>query len=125
MAKRSVAGTAADPTVEYVPIELSGSTWKLAYDFNAIAEAESITGCNLLQGVGGVLLHTMTATQFRGLFYAALRRAHPEITIHQAGLLMTIENMADIREALLKAYGVSMPERQADPPQAEGAPADN
>lgn len=121
---RSVAGTPADPTLQFVPITIKGKTFDLCYDFNAVAEAEKLCGANLLQGIGGVILHTMTAAQFRGLFYAALIKAQPKMTIEAAGALMDMETMPEIREKLLEAYGVSMPEKTPDPPAAD-APAES
>jgi hypothetical protein len=124
MSKRSVSGTPADPTIEFASIQLRGKEWRLCFDFNAIAAAEQLTGCNLLQGIGGALVHTMTVVQFRALFYAALIKAHPDITLEAAGALITIANMGDIRDALLKSYGVSMPEKKPDnedPPAADPA----
>lgn len=119
MAKKSVAGTVDDPTIEFVSIEIDGRQWNLCYDFNAIAIAEKLAECNLLQGIAGVVLHSMTASQLRGLFYAALLKAHPKITIDEAGSLININSMPDIREALMKSYGVSMPEKKPDPSEAE------
>src|ERR1051326_7518669 len=105
--KKTVANTANDPTVEFVEIQLQGKTWKLAYDFNAIAEAEKLTGCNLLQGVSGVLYTTMTAQQLRALLYAAMCKAHPKVTLEEVGTLIPILSMADIQRALLKTWGIS------------------
>jgi hypothetical protein len=124
MSKRNVAGTVADPTIEFVPITIKGREYSLCWDFSAICEAEKLTGCNLLQGIAGVMLHTMTAAQFRGLLYAAMLKAQPNTTLLDAGSLLSIESMSDIREALLKAYGVSMPEKPKDPPEP-GAPGEN
>jgi len=122
MARRNVSGTVADPTVQFVKVTLNDQEWSLCYDFNAIAEAERLTGLNLLQGIAGVLLHTFTALQFRALLYAALLKAHPNTTILDAGALLTIDSMPIIRRALMDAYGVAMPEeKKEDPPEASVA----
>lgn len=121
---KSVAGTPADPLVEFAPLEIDGQTYHLAYDFNAIAEAEKIADCNLLQGIAAVLLNGMTAAQLRGLLYAALLKAQPKTTLSQAGALVRIDTMPDIREALLRAYNASLPEAKkmiSDPPEGAAA----
>src|SRR5260370_20780777 len=107
---------------EFAKLEIDGKTYQLAYDFNAIAEAERVAGCNLLHGVASLLLHDMTAGQVRGLLYAALRQAHPKMTIEDAGALATIDTIPDIREALLKAYDAALPEGKkifTDPTKAD------
>src|SRR4051812_13615933 len=49
--KTNVAGTPADPTVRYTPLTLGPKTYQLAYDFDALARAEEMTGLSLLVGV--------------------------------------------------------------------------
>jgi thiamine monophosphate synthase len=120
-----VAGTVVDPTITFVPLSIKGRTLHLCYDFFAIAQAEKLCGANLLQGIGGVVLYTMTAAQFLGLFYAALGKAQPKMTIEEAASLMDVDTMPDIRTALLEAYGVSMPEEKKPDPPAADAPAES
>jgi hypothetical protein len=112
MPRNNVAGTASDPTIQFASLEIDGKTYRLTYDFNAIAQAEAASGCNLLQGVAGFLLNTATAAQYRGLLYAALLKAHPKMSIDQAGNLVRIDTMPDIRRALAEAYNLSMPEKK-------------
>jgi hypothetical protein len=97
----SFAGTPADPTVRYAKLELSGEEYSLVFDFNAIATAEQVAKVNLLESF---YFQNMTAAQFRGMFYAALRKAHPEISLQQAGDLITVKTLPVIQEALLKAW---------------------
>jgi hypothetical protein len=122
MAKHSVAGTVADPTIEFADLKLAGKTYRLVYSFNAIAEAEHVAGCNLLAGLES--LRDLTALQLRGLLYAAMSVADPKITIEQAGSLVRLDTIEPITEALGKAYQLSMPAKRADPPAAS-APAES
>lgn len=108
--RESVAGTASDPLVKFWPLELDGKTYKLSYDFNAIAEAEKLAGCNLLMGMGAMLISYTTAQQMRGLLYAAVRKAHPKMTIEECGQLIRIDTIADIKDAIVHAYNESLPE---------------
>jgi hypothetical protein len=118
---KTVAGTADDPTVRYVTVTLNDEKYKLAYDFDAIAKAESLTGTNLLQAFS---LQGMTATQLRGLFFACLMRAQPKMTLADVSKLLTLPNMATITRAIVDTWTASMPD--PDPNEQtldESAPA--
>jgi hypothetical protein len=117
MAKRSVAGSALDPTIQFARLEIDGLSYKLAWSFNAIAEAESVAGCNLLSGLEN--LSALSALQFRGLFYAALSVAQPAMSIEKAGRLVRLDTKGPIANALAEAYQLSMPDKEQDPPEAE------
>jgi hypothetical protein len=117
MRKRSVAGTAQDPTIQFAKLEVDGNAYKLAYSFNAIAEAETSAGCNLLGGLEN--LGSLTALQFRGLLFAALSVAQPKMTIEEVGRLIRLDTKSAIANALAEAYQLSMPEKEQDPPEAE------
>ena len=119
MAKRTVAGTGADPVIQFANLELDGATYPLAYSFDAIAEAENIAGCNLLTGLEN--LQNLTALQLRGLLYAAMIVADPEITLKRAASLIRLDTITKVTNAMAEAYRLSMPDnkqvpREADPP---------
>jgi hypothetical protein len=135
MAKQTVEKTAAMPAVKFVPVTIGGQSYALAFKLNAIAEAERITGLDLLGGVNALIKGGMSFSQFRALLYAGLQKAHgpgskgPKdagVTLERAGDLLEIaieEGTAeDVREALMTSYGVSF-ERTippaADPPAEE------
>lgn len=128
------------PAVNFVPVVIGGKSYDLAFKFNAISEAEKLTGLNLLGGMKAAIVGDMSASQFRALLYAALQKAHgptrddkgkliPGITLEEAGNLLEIA-MAEgaaggIHEALLTSYGVSF-EKTVPPeadPQAENSGA--
>ena len=118
-------GATAEPLVEYVPLEIDGKTWQLAFDFNALANAEKAAGCNLLLGLSGLLTDTWTAAQVRGLLYAALLRAHPETTVEQAGAMVIFETLGPIQDALILAYDKSLPEGKKLPIRPREADGEN
>lgn len=122
MAKRTVAGTANDPTIQFANLEMDGETYPLAYSFNAIAEAERLAGCNLLAGLENLM--DLTALQLRGLLYAAMSVANPKVTIAQAGALIRIDTIPTITNAMADAYRLSMPGKKVDP-TAAGAQAES
>jgi hypothetical protein len=84
----------------------------LEYDFNAIADAEPVAGCNLLSAVSN--MGAMTATQMRGLLYALLKKNHPAVLLHEAGALLTRDTMM-VTTALAKAMGA----KDEEPAEAE------
>lgn len=118
--RKSVAGSVADPTLKFAKLKLGGEEYSLCYSFNAIAEAERVAGCNLLIALEG--LQNLSAIQLRGLLYAALTKAHPDISIERAGALIGIKSLGPITTALASAYSLSM-EDPANPPEAESAAA--
>ena|SRR3569832_908390 len=114
MPKRStVAGTANDPNIQFAKLEVDGKAYKLCYSFNSIAVAESVAGCNLLKGLES--LTDLTAVQLRGLLYAALSVAHPDLTVEDAGTLVRLDTIGSITTALAEAYTISLPASKKKP----------
>lgn len=111
------SGTPADPTARFALLELNGETYWLIFDFNAIARAEQVAKVNLLESLD---FSGLTAAQYRGLFYASLLKAHPEVTIDEVGQLINLRSMAKISAALLQAWKNSTGvEDTEDPPEPE------
>jgi hypothetical protein len=106
MARKTVAGTASDPTIDYVKLSLNGKDYRLAFDFNSLAVAEQETGMDMLRAVR---FENLSVLQYRALLYAALLKAQPTITITDAGNLCTMANLGKITDGILSAYGISMP----------------
>lgn len=118
MARKSVAHTGAHPVVKFHTVELNGDLFRLAFDFNAIATAESIAGVNLLQVLD---LQGMSALQYRAMFYAALIKAHPDMTLANAGALVTLATMGRITDAMMEAWraSIGLEDEPANPPLPE------
>jgi hypothetical protein len=105
----------------WASLTIAGETYRLIYSFNAIAEAETEAGCNLLHGISAALLNTMSAAQMRGLFYAALKPFQPAMTLAVAGAMIRIDTLPDIFEAISEAYKLAM-EKPKNPPVAAPVP---
>lgn len=75
---------------------------KLCYDFNNIVDAEIQSGENLLKPLSN--LSRMTAGQMRGLFYALAKKHHPQVTLADAGNLLTLDSMA-VTNAVARVFG--------------------
>lgn len=89
-----------DPALPDVPVILGGVERKLCFDYNAIVLAEKATGVNLLKG----MVADLSATTLRGLLWAALHRDYPDMTIEEAGALITPRNVPAIHYALNQAW---------------------
>lgn len=101
-------------------LKVDGKEYALAYDFNAIADAEQSAGCNLLAALE--TLSNISAVQLRGLLYAAIvpEPKEPRLTLLEAGMLIRVDTIAPITKALADAYMLSMP---AAPVEDAPAPA--
>jgi hypothetical protein len=114
--------SAADRVRGWAPLTIDGTEYRLIYSFNAIADAESLAGCNLLHGISAALISTMTAAQMRGLFYAALKPLQPALTLAEVGAMIRIDTLPGIFEAITLAYSLAMPEKKKNPPVAAPVP---
>ncbi len=123
MAKKTIAGTEADPTVRFAKLKIDGDTYSLAFDFNALALAESMTGLNLMQALRS--LDNLSVSQTRGLLYASLQKAHSKMTVSEVGGLLHFRTIPLITDAISEAITNSLPESEQNPQQPEPSPADH
>jgi hypothetical protein len=100
-------------TLKTFPLKINGKDLLLAYDFNAIAEAEPVAGCNLLAALED--LNNITALQLRGLLYAAVVSVAVDgknalrLTIQECGDLVRMDTIAPVTDALAEAYKLTLP----------------
>jgi len=105
-----------DPTLPDVKLVLGGNTYQLVFDFNAIAQAEKVTGINLLQAS----IDTASAQSLRGLLWASLLKENPNLIIEQVGSLITMANAPTIWAAIRTAwFGSVTSEAAEDNPSGE------
>ena len=91
----------AAPVKGEVSLAYGGETYTMRLDFNALAEFEGEVGGRALD-----LLQEpdkLTITQVRALFWAGLRQCHPEITLQDAGRILTA-NQSSLGEALAATF---------------------
>ena len=103
---------------QFVELHCCGQDLRLAYDFNEICDAERLCGCNLLAGLEN--LDNLGAAQFRGLLYAALKPAHPIVTLQEVGTLIRLDTVLLITTAMAQAYQLAL-DNPGEPDLAEGA----
>lgn len=68
--------------------EAEGRTWRLRFDFNAMADFEAEAGKGAFDVLEAMQTGKAKATEIRLLFWATLREHHPEITIREAGRMI-------------------------------------
>lgn len=103
-----------------VDITVGEKTYKLQYSANGMCELESVAGCSAMKFLKTLQDNAKEDLSFgdvRLLFWAGLQEHHPQMTVRDAGKLIT--DMGGIAFAMQKAgeaVGLSMP----DPQAAEG-----
>lgn len=79
--------------------------FRIGWNFNALCEAEAMTGQNLLQWD----FSTASAQKLRGLLYAGLKAVWQDVSIEDAGRLLT-RNFGAVCRALAELYDGMVPE---------------
>jgi hypothetical protein len=116
--KFSVAGKpGSDPTLPNVALTINEKVFQLCYDFNSIAEAENLTGINLL--FSSMDFQNLDARKYRALLFAALLKGQPGITLDEAGALINNTTIPSILQALVEAWTGSHPEILVDSEKAD------
>lgn len=79
-----------------------GKSYTLVLDFNALADFEAEAGvANALVSLQNIA--AMSATHTRALFWAGLKQHHPEITLADAGAILSA-NLDKMGEAMAAAF---------------------
>ena len=101
-------------------LEIDGEKYELVYDYNAIADAEILTGnsCNLLHGL--VAPSSISALQLRGLLLASLKPRQPALTMADAGKLIRLDTIHAICGPSAKRGRFPCRSRQQTPPRPPG-----
>ena len=91
-------------------LKIDGEEYRLRYDFNEIADAETVCGCNLLAPMEDISLQSASANSLRGLLYAMVRAcpydkmpARPDVLLREVGDLVRIDTLMPIRQAIGEA----------------------
>jgi hypothetical protein len=104
--------------------EVDGYTYELEYGFNALVDAEELTGCNLLGAMQGLTSGQVTARELRGLLYAMIvpYRGFPKEVpdqIKALGNLVRMDTLSPIYEAIGEAFALAVSREYADQYRAE------
>lgn len=114
-----------NPTKHYAELKIGKKTYKLTYDFDAIAKAEQLTGMRLMFAVEW---RSVNVYQMRGMLLAALLPCHPEMTAETVQKMITPKTAERISTAIVEAWfenaeepesGDDDEESNANPPTPE------
>ena len=94
-----------------VEIDSGGNKYTLRMDFNAMCEFEDVAGVNAMDAFADFEKGKISVKNMRAMMYAFLRRHHPDVTLEQAGEILS-ENIG----ALESVVSASMPTSE----EAEG-----
>jgi len=97
-------------------LENDPQAYELRFDFNELADAEPVVGCNLLAAIA--TWPNFSAGQMRGLLFALLKPAHPQVLLPEAGGLLTRDMgavMRAMKQTLMEAALLMVDEEAAEP----------
>jgi hypothetical protein len=104
-----------DPTLPFTEIAIAGKTYKMCFDYEALAQAET-----RLVKMGhdvnlNVCLPRLNFANTRVLFAASLLTYQPDTDFVAAKALVTRLNLFAVLNAMITAWNEEMPEPEADP----------
>jgi len=104
-----------NPTKPPTTIVVDYDTYYLLFDFEAIADAEDLTGRPLLTGLSKKDITTPTVSLVRSMLFACVHANHPKLTYEQVKALVTRDNLAEVWGKVLEAWtaGLAEPEPEA------------
>lgn len=78
-----------NPLTGKVTVEVEGRKWTLGLDFNAMCSFEEKTGKNSFEIVSQFESGKISATDIRALMWAMLVGDHPDVTLQEAGNVLS------------------------------------
>lgn len=93
--------------------------YTLYFDFDALCEAEKLTGP---MGEALALLEKGSLSTMRALTWAGLRRNHPDITPEKTGAVIVKVGFGPLSEAIGEAIKAVFPQADAEKEPAKGKP---
>lgn len=99
-----------------------GETYRLKFDFNALADYESIAGAAVWGALDRFAEGEATAEDLRAMLCACLQEHHAGITLRAAGRLMS-EGRQALSRAMESALAAPPSEDEPGEPQAATSPA--
>lgn len=99
-----------------IPLELGDKTYKIAFDFNAMAELDDVYG-DFNKAIKAINGNNGKLKAIRALVYSAIKPRYEEITLIKVGELltpiMTDDDMANyLMTQLTKAIELAMPNQE-------------
>jgi hypothetical protein len=112
-----------NPTSPAVKLQIAGSSFDLVFDFEAIADAEEITGRALLTGLRRRDIEAPAINRVRAMLFACVHTTHALAKFVDVKKLVTRANLTEIWGKVLEAWteGLAEPSEDApaDPPGSQ------
>ena len=109
----------ANPHRGEVSFDLDGQTYTLSFSANALCELEDL----LNLGVNEITVRLSQSDKVRiktvrAVFWAALTDHHPDITVKDAGVLLTRLTVAKAIDLIAQAFSRAFPDQEAKEAEA-------
>jgi hypothetical protein len=104
--------TALTEVKKTAALEIDGTVYPLAYDFNSICDAEQFAGVNLLAGLQDMA--NLSVSQLRGLLLAAIRAGDStsKLTLTEVGEMLRFDTVLLATEKLAESIVLSIPKKE-------------
>jgi len=104
----------ANPTAPGTHVNIKGIGYTLAWDFQAVADAEELLGRSLITGLRQKDFEAPAVKLVQAMLYACLKKNHPAITFPEAKTLVTMKNIGKVWSAVTDAWVAAMSEPDED-----------
>jgi hypothetical protein len=111
----------SNPVAPVREITIKGTTYKLKFSFEAVAEAEDLTGQALLAGT--FMSEPPRINRVRAMFYASLHTFQPTLTVEEVTKMVTKNNFIEVWAVTMKSWGDGMGEPDPEDSAEGEAPA--
>ena len=112
-----------NPTSPAVKLQIADSSFDLVFNFEAIADAEEITGRALLTGLRRRDIEAPAINLVRAMLFACIHKAQSLAEFADIKKLVTRANITEVWGKVLEAWteGLAEPEGDApaDPPESQ------
>jgi hypothetical protein len=111
----------SNPTAPYTKITLKGTEYHLLFDFQAVADAEELTGRSLITGLHLKDFESPSIKLVQAMLYACMKHNHPTISFELAKTFVTMKTIGKIWGAVTDAWAMAMNEPDEDTASGEDA----
>jgi hypothetical protein len=108
-----------NPTQPETTLSLGGLNYSLVFDFEAIADAEDLTGRALLTGLHAKDITAPTISLVRLMLYACLHAKQSKLTLDDVKALVTRKNIVEVWGKVLECWTAGMAEPEEDAVDAD------
>lgn len=107
----------------HVVATIGGHSYRLVFDFEAVAEAEDILDRALITGLTQKDVYRPTVSLVRAMLFGVIHREHPDLTYDAVKGLVNRDNLLEIWAKVFEAWVKSNPEPEEEADAADPTPA--